>query len=56
MFLVGEMYVENMFNLSLDSILIAIASISLMILRTVYWIDVCISSATPPKSVGGDIC
>jgi len=49
MFLVGEMYVENIFHLSLDSIFMAIASISLMMLRTVYWIDLCTSSATPPN-------
>jgi len=49
MILVGEMYVENMFNLSLDSIFMAIASISIIVLRIVYCIDLWTSSATPPN-------
>jgi len=49
MLLVGKMYVENMFNLSLDSIFMAIASISITVLRTVYCIDLWTSSATTPN-------
>jgi len=49
MFLVGELYVENMFNLSLDSIFMSIASISIIVLRIVYCIDLWTSSATPPN-------
>jgi len=36
MFLVGDMYIENMFNFSLDCIFMAIASRSFVILGIVY--------------------